>query len=43
VRIGMGCKAQFEANSRSYWREVQRRRPPEAALAGAGLIYAELP
>ena len=43
VRIGMGCKAQFEANSSSYWREVQHRRPPEAALAGAGLIHAELP
>jgi hypothetical protein len=38
----MGCKAQFEANSRGYWQEVQRRRSPEAELAGAGLIYAEL-
>ena len=43
VRIGMGCKAQFEANSRSYWREVQGRRPPDAALAGAGQIDAEFP
>ncbi len=39
----MVCKAQLEANSRSYWREVQGGRPPEAALAGAGLMDAELP
>ena len=43
VRIGMGCKARFAANSRSYWLEMQRRRPPEAALAHAAKSYAERP
>jgi hypothetical protein len=43
VRIGMGCKAHFAANSACYWQEMQRRRPPEAALAQAVRGYAEHP
>ena len=43
VRIGMGRKAHFAANSACYWQEMQRRRPPEAALAQAVRGYAEHP
>ena len=43
ARIGMGCKAHFAANSACYWQEMQRRRPPEAALAQAERSYAEHP
>ncbi len=39
----MGCKAHFAANSACYWQEIQRRRPPEAALAQAVRGYAERP
>jgi hypothetical protein len=39
----MGCKAHFAANSACYWQEMQRRRPPEAALAQAVRGYAEHP
>ena len=39
----MGCKAHFAANSACYWQEMQRRRPPEAAVAQAVRGYAEHP
>ena len=43
VRTGMGCKAHFAANSACYWQEMQRRRPPGAALAQTVRGYAEHP
>jgi hypothetical protein len=43
VRIGMGCKAHLAANSRRYWPEMQRRRPPEAVLPQTAGSYAEHP
>ena len=43
ARIGMGCKAHFAANSACYWQEMQRRRPPEAALAQAEGVMQSIP
>jgi len=43
VRIGMRCKAQFAANSRSYWQEMQRRREPEPVLPQLAGSDAECP
>jgi hypothetical protein len=43
VRIGMGYKALFAANSLGYWQEKQRRRPPESVLPQSARSYAEHP
>ena len=41
--LGMGCKAQFEANSRSYWQKLQRRRPPKPSDRGPRGINPRFP
>jgi hypothetical protein len=43
VRIGMGYKTLFAANSLGYWREKQRRRPPDSVLPQSAMSYAEHP
>ncbi|MDO9401345.1 MAG: hypothetical protein Q7T46_07845, partial [Polaromonas sp.] len=41
--LGMGCKAQFAANSRSYWQKLQRRRPPKPGDRGPRGINPRFP
>jgi hypothetical protein len=43
MRIGMGYKALFAANSLGYWQEKQRRRPPESVLPQSARSCAEHP